>query len=265
MTKIIKTLISGAILASSLSADIARVEMGLGTWAQTPSGNAKMTDNSNLISLNGTYNTAEKDSAEMYAWILIKHPLPLVPNLRIEYVSISDKGLFMATPTNTGNIITNLVNSAASEVSYTNTTIDIKQFDIIPYYNILDNTAWITIDLGFDIKVIQADVDIQAIPTIDATEYSASESVPIPLLYLRGRVEVPTTDFGVESDIKYISDGDSTVYDIRAKIDYTFDITPIIQPAIEIGYRTQKYDINSDDTTGTIEYSGVYAGVMLRF
>ena len=264
MQKILKTIIGGAILASTLSADIARVEMGVGVWAQTPVGSLKTTDNSNILSLDGTYTTAENNSAEMYAWVIVKHPIPVIPNLRLEYVSISDEGLFIATPTNANPIVSPLpINS----VPYSNSTINMTQFDIIPYYNFLDNTGWITVDLGLDIKVIQADIDIKAVNESwgISPAYTSSESIPIPLLYLRGRVQIPATEFGIESDIKFISDGDSTFYDIRAKVDYTFDITPIIQPAIEVGYRTQSYDINSDDTIGVIEYSGVYAGVMLRF
>ena len=89
-----------------------------------------------------------------------------------------------------------------------------QQFDIIPYYNILDNTAWITIDVGLDIKVIQADIDVKALDDSTGnmfansiataansvfTGYSDSVTAPIPLLYLRGRIEIPTTEFAIES------------------------------------------------------------------
>ena len=249
MSKILKTLVGGALVASSLCADIARVEMGAGIWQQTPKGSLTTKDTTGALSLDGTYTTDKKDSSETYFWILVKHPLPIVPNLRAEYVSVSDTGITKGK-----------VNGI--DVTSGKTTIDMKQFDIIPYYNLVDNTAWITLDLGVDIKVIQTDAVVKTIP-----EYSGSETVALPLLYVRGRVEIPATDIGVESDVKYITNGDSTVYDVRAKVDYTFDVSPVIQPAIEVGYRVMKFDINEPDTStkGMLEYSGVYAGMMLRF
>jgi len=38
MKKVLSSLACGLILASTASADIARVEMGAGAWMQTPSG-----------------------------------------------------------------------------------------------------------------------------------------------------------------------------------------------------------------------------------
>ena len=256
MNKILTTLVSSAILASTLSADFARVEMGAGVWGQTPAGSMKTSDDSNIIKLSGTYNTSEIESSEIYAWMLVKHPIPIIPNLRLEYTSITDEGKF-----------DRYIEKAY--VGKSPTQIDMKQFDIIPYYNLLDNTFWMTVDAGIDIKVIQADVNVQAIDAYMLNpmvpNYSSSDTVAIPLLYLRGRIQIPTTNIGLESDIKYITDGDNTVYDIRAKVDYTFDIFPVVQPAIEVGYRIQKFDVDTDDTKGALEYAGVYAGMMLRF
>ena len=90
---------------------------------------------------------------------------------------------------------------------------------------------------------------------------------PVPLLYARARVQIPSTDLGLEADIKYITTGDSTVYDARAKVDYTLKFVPVIQPALEVGYRVQKIDIDEDsiDAKLDIDFSGVYAGLMVRF
>jgi len=246
MKKILTSLVCMTMLAATANADLARVEMGVGSWQQTPSGSLETSDTSGVLSLDGTYTSAEEDSSEMYFWVLIKHPIPVLPNVRLEYVSIADEG------TTTG-----IVNGIG--VTDAETTIDMKQFDIIPYYNILDNTGWVTLDLGLDLKVIQSEADISSI------HYSSDDTIVIPLIYVRTRVEIPATNIGVEADVKYITDGDSTVYDIRAKVDYTLDFIPVIQPALEVGYRIQKYDIDDSDTKMDLEYSGVYAGLMLRF
>ena len=97
--------------------------------------------------------------------------------------------------------------------------------------------------------------------------YNESASLVIPLLYARTRVQVPGTGIGFEADIKYITTGSTTVYDARAKVDYTFESVPVVQPAIELGYRTQQFTVDEADydVKTDIDFSGIYAGLMLRF
>ena len=250
MKKFLYTLTCTAVLASTVMADFSRVEMGVGAWTQTPKGNATYTDGG----ANGLYTSSENKETSPYVWMLIKHPVPVLPNIRLEYVSLEDKGVA------SGEFKDFDIGAASTTLSY-----DMKQYDIIPYYNILDNTAWITLDLGLDIKII--DASYTAAPTTGFAGYRDSVIFPVPLLYARARVQIPSTDLGLEADIKYITTGDSTVYDARAKVDYTLKFVPVIQPALEVGYRVQKIDIDEDsiDAKLDIDFSGVYAGLMVRF
>jgi len=238
------------MLATSAQADITRVEMGAGAWMQTPEGTITYSEGG----ANGVYTSNENDNTESYIWVLIKHPIPVLPNIRLEYVSLEDDGI---------------VNGQFKDFDTlgvsTTMTYDMRQYDIIPYYNILDNTAWITLDLGLDIKVIDISYDVS--PSAPFTGYNGSETIALPLLYVRGRFEIPSTDIGLEADVKYVTIGDSTVYDVRAKVDYTLYFIPVVQPAIELGYRVQKIDIDESDADATVdlEFSGVYVGLMLRF
>ena len=84
MKKIMTAITATALFATVASADIARVEAGAGVWQQTPKGYASRNDGDGVLSLNGTYTSAQKESSDTYAWILIKHPLPIIPNLRLE-------------------------------------------------------------------------------------------------------------------------------------------------------------------------------------
>jgi len=257
MKKILTSLAAIATLASTLNADFARVEMGAGSWAQTPTGTAARKDSDGALNLNGTYTSAEDSSSEVYAWLMIKHPVPILPNVRLEYVTLTDSG------TTTG-----FINGVSLPAGGAPTTFDVTQFDIVPYYNILDNTFWTTIDLGLDIKVIQTDSAVGAVSSLGVTVYdgyTSSDTTVVPLLYVRARVEIPATNIGFESDVKAISDGTNTVYDVRAKVDYTLDFIPVIQPALEVGYRVQQITVDDGDTQIDLNYSGVYAGLMLRF
>ena len=255
MKKILSSLALGVILASSVAnADFIRVEAGAGTWAQTPSGYA---DGTGILNLNGKYTSAEKEKTGAYAWIFIKDPLPIIPDLRLEYASISDEGTTMVT-----------VNNQSLSTEGAPTTVDMNQYDIIPYYNLLDNTFWMTIDAGIDLKVIQSDSTIGALKQNGVTIYkgdSSSNTTVVPLVYLRSRVQIPTTNLGIEAEGKAITDGTDTMYDVQAKVDYTFDFVPVIRPAIEIGYRMQKLRVNDGSNQIDLTYRGPYMGLMARF
>ena len=248
MKKIVLGMACAAMMAATANADFLRVEMGAGAWMGTSSGEVV----GETTGFRGMDTSAEEQETNVYAWAMIKHFIPVVPNLRVEYVDITSIG--EATGTVSGVTIPTTAG----------TKLEMKQFDVVPYYNLLDNTAWVTLDLGIDFKVIDATYTVDAFT--GSNGYETSESLVLPLGYVRGRVQVPGTGFGVEADVKYISYSDNTAYDVRAKVDYTFEITPLIQPGIEVGYRMQKYETDqTSDIAMNLDFSGVYAGVMLRF
>ncbi|MBU1928181.1 TIGR04219 family outer membrane beta-barrel protein [bacterium] len=252
MKKILTTILSTAILTTIVSADLSKVEMGAGVWMQTPKGDITYTESG----ANGSDVVNEKEENNNYIWMLIKHPIPVLPNLRLEYVNIDSTGIASGT----------FEDFTASD---SKTSLKMTQFDVIPYYNILDNAAWITLDLGLDLKVVSLDYKAQDV-TMGLSvnqNYSDTQTIIIPLAYMRARVEIPKTNIGLEADVKYVTYDGSTVSDIRAKVDYTLGFIPTIQPALEVGYRVQKIDISSSDVKSAmnVDFSGMYVGVMLRF
>ncbi|ADN08151.1 TIGR04219 family outer membrane beta-barrel protein [Sulfurimonas autotrophica] len=250
MKKILSTIAMSTFLSVSLCADITKVEIGAGAWGQTPSGTANYDRG---LGITGTNTFDETKDTSPYVWMLIKHPIPVVPNIRLEYTSIHATGKASGS--------WNGLNAPAN----TKSVLDIKEYDIIPYYNLVDNTFWTTLDLGLDIKVL--DLDYKVEPNGLFTGYEDTYTAPIPLVYARVRVEIPTTNIGLEGDAKYVTTGSSTIYDARVKVDYTFNISPVVQPALEIGYRKQKIKIdeNNLDVKTDMDFSGFFAGLMLRF
>jgi len=258
MKKILSLLALGSLMATAANADFARVEAGVGVWNYKATGDMVYTDSDGEL-----INTTNGDTqTSPYVWLLVKHPIPILPNIRLEYSAMHDDG----KGTGTYNGIDFGVN--------TPTTTDLVEYDIIPYYNILDNTFWTTIDVGIDLKIAEYDFTAKQVTTIPigsipgaTQDYNEKGSTVVPLAYLRTRVEIPVTDIGLEADAKFISYDGDTVYDARAKIDYTLSFLPVVQPAIEIGYRVKKYDFTSEDKTFhmNMDFKGFYMGVMARF
>jgi outer membrane protein len=255
MKKIVTTLSLAALFAVSAQADFARFEVGAGMWKADPSGSLESNDPAENYDASAELGYDEENTN--YVWVLFKHPVPVIPNIRLEYTDLSFSG---ALP---GNVIWD------GNTFDTNgdSTLNLKQYDATLYYNLLDNTAWTTLDLGLDFKYIDAAFTLHD-PDLPANQQiNESENLVVPMAYLRARVEVPATDLAVEGDIKYIGYNDSKFYDARIKLDYTLDFVPVVQPALEVGYRVQKLKIDEDDfdVKADIDFSGLYAGLMLRF
>jgi outer membrane protein len=275
MKKIVVSLATLAALSSTVSADFLRVEVGGGMWSQEKnSGDVKVVES--ISGVEAVYNSKKETESGVYAWAYIKHFVPVIPNLRLEYSEISDSGV------SSGKYFGQSVDNIPTDV-------DMKQLEFVPYYNILDNTFWITLDLGLDIKVIDLDYNARLSEskitadtpfgkyTADAPldDYSSSISLPVPLGYARVRGQLPITGLAAEGSIKYLSVSDigdvkeATISDFSIKVDYTFDITPLVQPGLEIGYRQVIVDVDYDDGDKSlftdIDMSGLYFGAMLRF
>jgi outer membrane protein len=246
-----KKLLLLSICASSvvIQADMIRAEIGGGVWSQSSSGTFQHKKDAYGIDLVDDLDVG--NSQDLYLWAFLKHPIPIIPNLRLEYTNTTLDG--------SGS------GFAYNSVQYPSPThyeLNIQQMDAIVYYNILDNLAWITLDLGLDLNFMDQSYQF-------GSDSAVSDAIIVPMLYGRGRFEIPGTGFGLESEVKYFTYGDSTVGDIRAKVDYTFDL-PLIDPAIELGYRHEMIKTDTNDFSGLsndtdITMSGVYLGAMLRY
>ena len=265
MKTLLKTTIISTLLATTaLNADFIRVDAGAGMWIANTKGQIDLKDDS--IDLVDTLGYTTSNSG--YAWILFKHFLPVIPNVRLEYTSLSYDGKVdlldgKTLPWDGVDIPSNVSN-----------TLTINEYDAILYYNILDNTFWTTIDLGLDVKMLDASFQLDPLSANGTEVYSGYETpsqiVPLPMAYVRARVEIPFSGVGVEADVKFLKLGDSQVIDARAKVDYTLGITPLIQPGIELGYRVQQINIDATKLESSLpvlnlEFSGLYFGAMLRF
>jgi outer membrane protein len=250
MRNISKILLAIALLGTASQADVLRVEVGAGIWNQEPEGHIQYQDSPSFSESDVGYS----DENRMYVLVNIKHPVPVLPNIRLEYTPMEFSG--------TSTIPFNYKNTAF--LAGAQSTFNIDQYDAVLYYNILDNTGWSTVDLGLDVKYIDTSFDASD----SNSAISEGGSIVLPMAYARVRVE-PATGIGFEGDIKYVSYKSSDVYDYRVKVDYTFDLTAV-DLGIEVGYRfvninIDHNDFSSLDTTGDIHVSGFYAGVMARF
>jgi len=260
MQSVLKVFVTIAALALGLGAQSWQLKSAAGVWEASSDGTITETINSTLQ----VVDSLESKELKGYLYMDLRHPLPLLPNLRFEYVDLDAKGEGKKSSINT-SVFTVALPSVAVQSDLT-----LTQYDAIAYYNLLDVPIGITLDAGLSLKFVHS---LYHVDTVSLEEEADSM---IPMLYLRGRYALPVADLGIESDIKYIADGRSSVYDLRIKVDYTLGFIPLLHPGLELGYRQQSFNIDgenstliapilSGDTDTNIAFSGLYGGVTLNF
>lgn len=255
MNKLLSIAAVSALLATAANADLMRIEGAVGAWQTDPTGTMQYNNNPEFDMVD---NAGFESSQNVYAWVYIKHPVPILPNFRFEYVD----------PTFDGEIASLVWDG--NPYGSVNNTLSLTQYDAVLYYNILDNTFWSTIDLGLDVKFIDgsykldASTEFGSAPAVDETF-----SLAMPLVYARARVQFPVTNIGIEAIARGMSYSDNTVVDAQIKLDYTMDFVPVIQPGVELGYRYQQITLDGAsvglDANIDTTFSGVYGGIMVRF
>lgn len=239
----------GLIVSANAHADSLGFAAGAGAWQQDYSGSAADTDERSFdieddLDLNG--------NTPGYFWARLEHPVPVLPNVRLEHTSLDTDGDGRAQERFTfqGRTFT-LSERVSSE-------LELDQTDAIGYYQILDNV--VSLDAGLNVRFLDGRIEIKS----KSTGETASESFsgPVPLAYLAGRVDVPGTGLWVGGQGSGIAfDGDEFL-DLRATLGYEFDFGL----GLELGYRRESLEVdNVSDVEVDFEVEGGFAGAYFAF
>ncbi len=245
----------------TLSAADLSMSVGGGIWNVASKGSIVETVNQTLSVHDELYG----DEKSGYLFAELRHPVPILPNVRLEYCAQESSGegksVALSTP---------FLGSTTLSTTDVSSTLQMQQYDAVMFYRVLDNTMWVSMDLGLDLKYVTSEYKVDTL-SLDETSGSLT-----PLVYVRSRMDIPHTGLGAEADMRYITDGSSTLSDMRIKADYTMTFIPMVHPVVEIGYRVETFDIDgeessiigpiiSGDTDVDLSFSGIYGGVSLAF
>lgn len=152
-------LLSTALLASAAHADV------LGLTAEA-----------------GSYITNDGEDFNTYFGVAVEHPIPLIPNFRIQHQDLEGK-----------------VGGTKIDTSYNDYTL---------YYEFLDGLLWLDLDAGITLRSIDG--------SIGSTDVSDS----YPLGYLSAYVTFPGTSLSVGGELKTGGGSDANITDTTFKIKY---------------------------------------------
>ena len=231
------SLLLAVLYSASASADFLGVYVGGGSWNHDPSGDFNTTQTGST-NIDMKSNLGLSDESEAYVWAAFEHPIPFLPNIRLEKTSLGHTGT--AGSVNFNGVT---VNGAA--------TISLDSTDAILYYRLLDN--WVNFDLGLNLRKIDGEF------AIGSESVSVSES--IPMLYMAAQFDLPFSGFSVGADYSLVSYSGSKYDDLRLRALYEMGVV-----GFEVGLRTTTLELDDvDNINAKIDFDGIMLGMFLHF
>jgi outer membrane protein len=199
-----------------------------------------------------------EDKSQSNLYVAFEHPLPLVPNIKIQRTEVDTSGdVVLDRNFAFGEQLFSINSEATSNIQLSTT-------DIILYYELFDNDL-ISFDVGLNAKYI--DGELLVIDKDDPSVNGREEfSGPMPMIYSRLVVGVPLTGFGAFLEASYLNIDDHTLSDYQAAITYSVIENLAIDVTFQLGYRALSLELKDlDGIFSDLEFKGAYAGLEVHF
>ncbi len=226
------------VFSTTSQADTLGLFIGGGGWNHEPSGGFQsVAPVSTDIALDT--DLGMKKETEGYAYIALEHPIPLIPNIRLEQTALTHNG------TATGLTFNGVaaLNGPA--------TVSLDSTDMILYWRLLDN--WVNLDVGITLRQFDGEFTL-------ATE-SLTIKETIPMVYAAAQFDLPFSGLSVGGDINVINLDNNSLTDTRIRVLYEMGLI-----GFEAGLRTTTIELTDvDNITTAIDFDGLFVGAFLHF
>lgn len=180
------------------------------------------------------------------AYVAFDHFIPLIPNVRLQYVDLDYEGDGQLSKDFDG---INFNGNVATQ-------LDLNQTDLIAYWRILDNV--VNLDLGVQVSRIDGSLSIRQAGAASNTNFDEI----LPAGYLSAGVDLPFTGLSLTGGLAVGADVDGgRLNDLRVNLNYEIGVV-----GADLGWR--KLDLMLDDVEGVdndFTLSGPYLGLTLHF
>lgn len=193
------------------------------------------------------------DHKNKYYYIAIEHPIPVLPNIRLEHTDINSKQTATITTT---FVIDGKTYTKGDEVS---SEFDLTHTDATLYYELLDN--WINFDLGLTARKFDGFVYAKAKTATDGKKVNVDKT--LPMLYGKVQFDLPFTGLSAGVEGNYVSYQGDKVTDYSAKVSYLFD--SVLDVGLEAGYRKFSITVDDDELKTKINLKGPYVAAIAHF
>jgi outer membrane protein len=239
MRKLILAMGGSMLLAVPLAqADVLGVGATVGYWHSDLSGHAAHKNDS--VDLDDELNLDNDSNTN--ASIYIEHPVPVLPNVRLNYTLVKQSGR--------GNL-----GSAYDTVSAGNvrSDLDLEQLDLTLYYELLDN--WVNLDLGLTARDLSGELVVRG-----SNESKTTVDAVIPMGYLSARFDLPLTGVSAGAEGNFISYSGDSVRDFNIYGQYTVSVLQL-----RAGYRQMAIDYEDGDDQLDLKIDGPFISAGVTF
>ena len=200
----------------------------------------------------------------IYLWGDIDTKIAYVPKLRLEYTRIRSSGNSAVEIVTENDLINEFLNKIGDNKFNLSSVLTHNMYDAFLYYEFFEDSSFPAISFGAGVKDFDYDYDVDI---YSGVQFNDTGGATVPMLY--GAIQKDLDNLiALESDVKYYAFGDSDMYDIRAKMDVTFELNNKIDAGLEIGYRYTYFHIKGDDVEnvgGNMKYGGIFFGFISKF
>ncbi len=238
----------GLATTATTQADTLGFRIGAYNWAQEYSGDIQSSVSAiDEVDINDDLGLDDESGNTFY--IALEHPIPLIPNIRLQQTELEVEE--SSSPTKTFSFEGQTYN-ITDQIT---TTSDLSHTDATLYYELLDN--WISIDFGLTIRQFNEGIKLSSTTSTSELDIDAT----IPMLYVGAKAELPLTGLYVGAEVNGISIGDASLMDYKAGLGYETSIGL----GIEAGLRSFEIDYDDDDEQANLTIDGAFVGVFYHF
>ena len=201
-----------------------------------------------------------------YIGVRITNNLPILPNLKLDYMPMKFSG--------SGTLNRQITFGGTTYQANANFNLNAKlnRFDILAYYHLpFISTAtkdMLKIRLGLNVRVVDFSESFTGteVNTNQTVTESKSLTVPVPMGHV-GVTFSPIKQVSLVGDLNYVSYGSNDYYNYNAGL----RLSPVglfksaIVPFIQVGYRYEKLKIDQSSVYADVKVKGPYALIGIEF
>ena len=271
-----------ALLIANAQADTVGLYLGGQIWQSEASG---VFGEKNTLS---DFNLKKEQQSNYF--VVVEHPFPLLPNVRISSTTLDTTGKTNSTQEYSDDNETSHVDvhvdfdvDASFNVSYVDYTL---------YYELFDNGLF-SFDLGLtarDFGGAVTEMETANIVTTtrdriwDGEEHDEHDYHNIteitkavttdklktneiePMLYVAGNISLPSTGLSVFAQGDFLLIDDHSIYDYQVGLGYDLVDNRMMDLNLTLGYRAVDMELKDLNTLYTdLDFKGVFVGVIARF
>jgi len=229
-----------------------RIEGAIGIWNHDPNG--MINYNGDDVELNN--DLALSDRNDLNLWFRIEHPVPMLPDIKVQYTPIKVKD---SNSSNRQFVFGGHPFDDAVRSEIEMDIIDVQLYNHLPFLQMASLKS-LDVTYGMSFRFLNANAFIEEIQAVDAR--SRSFSTPLAMICAGFRV-APVNSLSLIGDFQGTAYSGNHWYDITAEV----QIAPLNEHLfLGIGYRYQDFKIdNIQDVTADQTMQGWFAELGCRF